>query len=257
MRSDEDEVGEMLCESPAVKSVHRLLENARGADRAPPSTGANARGRGPATQRQFEADVQQFEARRRAAEVQRQEAEVRRQESERRLAEARLREAERRAREAERQLREAEHLRQETQREIERRALERRLQQERERLLEREAALQRQREAEIQQRARENLQVQQEQPRQEEAQEEARPSETRDFKPYMPRIWPRLNAAQVRKKETFLKKLRSQRTMRKRAQDRGESVDTYIAKIDKILREAWLLHRETSATVPGEAPSNR
>ena len=70
-------------------------------------------------------------------------------------------------------------------------------------------------------------------------------------------IWLRLNAAQVRKKETFLKKLRSQRTMRKRAQDRGEPVDTYIAKIDKILREAWLLHRETSATVPGEAPSNR
>ena len=39
-----------------------------------------------------------------------------------------------------------------------------------------------------------------------------------DFKPHMPRAWPQLNATQVRKKEAFLKRLRSQRTTRKRAQ---------------------------------------
>ena len=101
----------------------------------------------------------------------------------------------------------------------------------------REAELQRLREAEIEQRAREDLR----------RQEEQAERDASNFKPYMPRIWPRLTDAQVKKKDAFLKKLRSERTMRKRAQGRSERVETNSTRIDAILLEAWRLHREAAS----------
>ena len=125
----------------------------------------------------------------------------------------------RRQDELERQRREA-AAREAAAREAERRARERQ---------EREAEMRRRREAEMQQQAREN-------------------SRSRaDFKPYMPRIWPQLSATQAKKKTTFLKRLRSLRTTKKRAQDAGRSVSSYNAKIEDIFREAWAMHRDVSS----------
>ena len=70
------------------------------------------------------------------------------------------------------------------------------------------------------------------------------------FKPYMPRIWPNLNDVQVKKKTGFLKRLRSLRTMRKRAQDLGRDASLYNGKIDDVFRDAWGLHRVASAVDP-------
>ena len=132
-------------------------------------------------------------------------------------------------------LSEAERLRRETEREVERRVQERR-QREAEERQRRETELQRQREEEIRQRARVTLQAQHEQ--QVHGEEDAI-----DFKPCMPRTWPQLSATQVKKKDALPKRLRSQRTMRKRAEDRGDPTETSNANIDAILREAWCLHR--------------
>ena len=66
------------------------------------------------------------------------------------------------------------------------------------------------------------------------------------FKPYMPRTWPKLNDVQVKKKTGFLKRLRSLRAMRKRAQDLGRDASLYNDKIDDVFREAWELHSMAS-----------
>lgn len=115
----------------------------------------------------------------------------------------------------------------------------------------REAEVQRQRGNDLERQARESLQAQQEDAarRDEEARgSEATEPETRDFKHYVPRAWPALNPAQVKKKEACLKQLRSLRTMRKRGQDKrqGERVASCNQRIVVILREAWELHREAS-----------
>ena len=100
--------------------------------------------------------------------------------------------------------------------------------------LEREAQVSQRRQAEIRQRSLEMLRTR---------------TRTAPFKPYMPRTWPQLNAAQEVKKRAFHKKLRSQRTMRKRALDEHRSCFVALCnrRIADILREAWLLHRTASA----------
>ena len=113
----------------------------------------------------------------------------------------------------------------------------------------REAEVQRQRRNDLERQARESLQAQQEDAarRDEEARgSEATEPETRDFKHYVPRAWPALNPAQVKKKEACLKRLRSLRTMRERGQDKrqDERVASCNQRIVIILREAWELHRE-------------
>ncbi len=119
--------------------------------------------------------------------------------------------------------------------ERQRREAERRQQHEEELRRRREAEMRRRREEETRRRREEETQ----------AQDNARSDA--NFKPYMPRIWPpQLNAAQVRKKTAFLKRLRSLRTMRKRAQDAGGAVSAYNDKIEDIFREAWELHRAAS-----------
>ena len=140
-----------------------------------------------------------------------------------------------------RRLREAELQRQQRRQE-EHKALERRL---------REAEVQRRREKDLERQARESLQAQQEEAarRDEEARgSEATEPEKRDFKHYVPRAWPALNPAQVKKKEACLKQLRSLRTMRKRGQDKRqeERVASCNRRIVVILREAWELHRKAS-----------
>ena len=120
-------------------------------------------------------------------------------------------------------------------REEERKALERRL---------REAEVQRQREKDLERQARESLRRDREGARGSGAKE----PETRDFKQYVPRIWPALNPAQVKKKEACLKQLRSLRTMRKRGQDKRQEdrVAACSRRIEAVLRDAWGLYREVS-----------
>lgn len=173
------------------------------------------------------------------------------EERERRLDEERERrlEAMARARRLEeerarlRRLREAELQRQQR-REEERKALERRL---------REAEVQRQREKDLERQARESLRARQQDATRRDQEEEARGSgatepETREFKHYVPRIWPALNPAQVKKKEAYLKQLRSIRTMRKRGLDKRQEdrVAACNRRIEVVLRDAWGLYREVS-----------
>ena len=64
-----------------------------------------------------------------------------------------------------------------------------------------------------------------------------------------------MSPGQVKKKEAFLKKLRSLRTMRKRAQDNRHAgrVASCNERIDAVLCEAWAMHRETSGQSGGAA----
>ena len=131
----------------------------------------------------------------------------------------------------------------------ERRARERRL---------REAELQRRRQADIERQARESLRAQQEETARRDgpaSEPAAAEPEARDFKHYVPRVWAAMSPGQVKKKEEFLKKLRSLRTMRKRAQDRRQAsrVASCNERIDAVLREAWALHREASGQGGDEA----
>ena len=134
-------------------------------------------------------------------------------------------------------------LQQQQRREEERKALERRL---------REAEVQRQRETDLERQARESLRAQREEAarRDEEARggSGATEPERRYFKHYVPRAWPALNPAQVKKKEACLKQLRSLRTMRKRGQDKGQEgrVASCNRRIEVALRDAWGLHCEAS-----------
>ena len=147
-----------------------------------------------------------------------------------------------------RRLREAELQRQQR-REEERKALERRL---------REAEVQRQREQDLERHARESLRAQEGAARSDEARASEVPEpETRAFKHYVPRAWPALSTAQVKKKEACLKQLRSLRTMRKRGQDKGqeERVASCNRRIEVVLQEAWGLHREASGQCAATPPA--
>ena len=115
-----------------------------------------------------------------------------------------------------------------------------------------ELEVQRQREEDLERQARESLRARQQEAARRD-QEEARGSgaaepETRDFKHYVPRIWPSLNPTQVKKRESYLKKLRSLRTMRKRGQDKQQEhrVAACNRRIEVVLRDAWGLYREAS-----------
>ena len=116
----------------------------------------------------------------------------------------------------------------------------------------REVEVQRQREKDLERQARESLRARQQEAARRDR-EEARGSgateaETRDFKHYVPRIWPALNPAQVKKKEAYLKQLRSLRTMRKRGQDKRQEdrVAACNRRIEVVLRDAWGLYRAAS-----------
>ena len=76
----------------------------------------------------------------------------------------------------------------------------------------------------------------------------AEPSLTPICKWHLPRSWPELQPVDARQVKIFTKQLKSQRTMRKRARDRGNDASAYDARIGKILKQAWQLHDSVSAT---------
>ena len=62
-----------------------------------------------------------------------------------------------------------------------------------------------------------------------------------------------MSPGQVKKKEAFLKKLRSLRTTLRARGRQAERVASCNERIDAVLREAWALHREASGQGGDEA----